>query len=130
VTPAQFRSLRWIEGSWRGTGAGPNAFYERYRFVNDTTIASHSLPDSTLSQAGDSSLIILNGGEIRNRGGSSEWVATALGGDSIYFAPWRGARNTFVFHHESRDAWRAVLRWRRDEGVAQERVYSMRRMGP
>lgn len=95
MSAAQFRSLRWLEGSWRGTGAGPNAFYERYQFVNDTTIASHSYPDSTLSRSGDSSLILLSGGEIRNRGDLSEWVATALGGDSIHFEPWRGpARNS------------------------------------
>lgn len=35
---SDFQKLRWLEGRWRGSEGGENAFYERYHFVNDTTI--------------------------------------------------------------------------------------------
>src|SRR5688500_206734 len=38
VTPAQFRDLRWLEGTWRGRMSNGKYFYERYERVNDSTI--------------------------------------------------------------------------------------------
>ena len=32
---SDFQKLRRLEGSWRGSNGGQNAFYERYHFVNE-----------------------------------------------------------------------------------------------
>src|SRR5262245_28887902 len=35
---SDFQKLRWLEGTWRGSDGGKGAFFEGYRFINDTTI--------------------------------------------------------------------------------------------
>src|SRR5262245_23330336 len=60
VSVAQFQQMRWLEGSWRGSGGGIDAFFEGYRFVDDSTIRSFEYPDSTLV-AKDSGEITLRG---------------------------------------------------------------------
>lgn len=54
VSPSQFQQLRWLEGDWQGTGGGVDAFYERYRWVDDSTIRKYDFSDSTLAVVTDS----------------------------------------------------------------------------
>ena len=37
ITRADLAKLRWIVGTWRGTGGDVAPFYERYKFENDST---------------------------------------------------------------------------------------------
>jgi hypothetical protein len=40
---SDFQKLRWLEGAWRGSDGGRGAFYEGYRFIDETTIGEVSV---------------------------------------------------------------------------------------
>ena len=126
ITPAELAKLRWIEGSWRGTGGGVPPFFERYKFENDSTLLVESLEDETLSKVSDVSRFELKDGHFGGSDGDSGSVATALDDNSITFAPTGKSRNSFRFQRVSDNSWKAVLNWT-DNGVAKERVYEMER---
>jgi hypothetical protein len=130
VTAADLQRLRWIEGDWRGTGGGVPPFFERYRFLDDSTIASYTFTDSTRAQVADSGRIALSRGVLTSRGGTSAYVATEVGDGRVHFEPQENAANAFTWTRESDSSWTATLRWEDAEGVPQERAYRMERVGP
>ena len=126
ITPADLTKLRWIEGSWRGTGGDVPPFYERYKFENDTTLVVESLADETLSKVDDVSRFELKDGHFGSSDGDSSSVATALDDNSISFAP-VGKGNYFRFQRESDNSWKAILNWTDKTGAPKERIYLMER---
>jgi hypothetical protein len=129
ITLAQFRSLAWLEGRWRGQSDRGQPFYESYAFVDDSTLALRTFPDSTFAAPSDSSEIRLRGTELVSQSGRRRWVAAALDTVHVRFAPVAGVRNTFTWRRTSPDVWVATLRWpakfgRRPRTV----VYRMERM--
>ncbi|HVQ40111.1 MAG TPA: hypothetical protein VMS31_21405 [Pyrinomonadaceae bacterium] len=129
ITPADLAKLRWIEGSWRGTGDGQAPFYERYKFENDTTLVVETLTDETLSKVSEVDRFELKDGHFGKSANDSGSVATALDDTSITFSPLGKARNSFRFQRESDNAWRAILNWTDKDGAAKERIYHMERLG-
>ena len=125
---SEFARLRWLEGTWRGSGAGQPTFYERYTFVDDSTLRAESSPDSTFPDPAEAGSIELRAGRITTGGGDMLWAATRLDDRSVRFDPVRGARNTFVWTRASDSVWTARLTWRDDEGEPHELLYTMRRM--
>jgi hypothetical protein len=125
IKAADLAKLRWIEGSWRGTGGGVPTFYERYRFESDSTLVVESF-DETFTKVSEVSRFELKDGHFGSGAGDSESVATALDDISISFAP-TGKGNFFRFQRESADTWKAILNWTNKDGVAKERVYVMER---
>lgn len=126
ITAAELAKLKWIEGSWRGTGGGVPPFFERYKFENDSTLLVEGFEDESLSKASDVSRFELKDGQFGGSDGDSGSVATALDDNSISFAPTGKARNSFRFQRVSDNSWKAILNWT-DNGVAKERVYEMER---
>ena len=110
---ADLRALRWIVGTWRGSGDGQSPFYERYRFVDDSTLLMEGFRDSTLAQVTESSRYELRGGRFANAGpaDAAQWVAVRLANGAITFAPVRRARNRFTWRPVSADEWVADLEW-------------------
>jgi len=129
ITAADLAKLRWIEGSWRGTGDGQAPFYERYKFENDSTLVVEGLADETLSKVNDVSRFELKDGHFGSGTADSGSVATALDDSSIQFAP-LGKGNFFRFQRESNDSWKAILNWTDKTGAAKERIYHMVRWPP
>lgn len=122
---AQLASLRWLEGSWRGTGDDTPPFFERYTFPNDSTMISATFTDSTRQVVNDSSVYQLRDGQF----GSTQYVVTAIGGDSIAFAPIGTATNSFVWKRVSADEWMAVLAFPSSSGTGvTTRTYTLRRV--
>ncbi|MFN2492676.1 MAG: hypothetical protein ABR501_07330, partial [Pyrinomonadaceae bacterium] len=68
ITPADLAKLRWIEGSWRGTGDVDKPFYERYRFENESTLLVDSFPDEKLATIDDTTRFELKDGQFGNGG--------------------------------------------------------------
>ena len=129
ITTNELAKLRWIEGTWRGTGIDQPPFYERYKFENDSTLVVEGLADETLSKVNDTSRFELKDGHFGHSEGESGSVATALDDNSITFAP-VGKGNYFRFQRESENSWKAILNWTAKDGTAKERIYHMERVSP
>ena len=124
VTPDQFKQLAWIAGRWQGAEAGGAPFFESYRMIDDSTIASTTWADASFSSATDSSRISLRNGEVTNGPG---YVVTAWSENSVHFEPRGTAVNSFTWQQESADRWTARLQWTQD-GKPSERTYIMTRV--
>lgn len=130
VLPAgSLAKLRWIAGSWRGTGTDAAAFYERYRFVDDSTFEVESFADSTLARVTETARYELRDGRLANVGTGPRWVAVRLDDSVASFAPLERARNRFEWRRETADAWTAVIAWSTPQGP-RERVYRLTRIPP
>jgi hypothetical protein len=129
ITRTEFAQLRWLEGTWRGSGVNQAPFYERYHFTNDTTLTIDTYTDSTLARVSDTSIYMLAGGKIANTNPKSRWEASKLTDRAVTFSPIFGARNTFVWQRENENAWTAILLWPATNAQpAGERIYNMVRM--
>lgn len=128
ITTADLSKLRWIEGSWRGTGDVEKPFFERYRFDNDTTLIIEGFPDESFTTPDDTSRYVLKDGHFGNEG-DIRWEATAIDEKSIMFVPVAKARNAFRWAQESPDVWIATLDWPATaDKPARQRVYRMERV--
>lgn len=123
-----FVSLAWLVGSWRGRLPDGGSFYERYRWVDDSTIKMRSFKDDTFSKATDSSRIMLRGGIVADEGGA-RWLATRLDSTGVDFASEHDASNNFTWAKQSRNSWKAVLNSIDKNGKAQSVIYPMERIG-
>ena len=126
VTVDQFRSLAWLEGRWRGTLADTAPFFERYSFLDDSTIGTWNYADSLGSPVSDSGWIRLRGGNVTSGDSARGYVLTALDSASAHFKPRGAAVNAFTWRRTGDSSWTATLTWRDASGQAQERVYVMR----
>jgi len=129
ISASDLKSLRWIEGTWRGTGDVEKPFFERYHFENDSTLVVESFADETLSKVDDVTRFELRDGQFGNWGEGARWSATQLDDNSITFEPVVHARNTFRWERQSKDVWKAVLNWpATDKAPAKQKVYTMERL--
>ena len=124
MTAARLRELSWLEGRWRGTESGTGAFFEAYRFVNDSLIRSYSY-DSTGRTITDSGAITLSEGIVSTGDSSVRWVLTALDSVSAHFEPVRGAINTFTWTKVKGGGWTATLSVPGGGDTVRSRVYDM-----
>lgn len=131
IQPQELKQLRWIEGSWRGTGDVDKPFYERYRFEDDFTLLVESFDDETFGKVTEVTRFKLKDGVFGNEGDGPRWGASELDDHSITFVPVERARNTFRWQRERADLWKAVLDWPAADGKpARQRVYRMERWPP
>ena len=129
ITTADLKSLRWIEGTWRGTGDVEKPFFERYHFENDSTLVVESFSDETLSKVDDVTRFELKEGQFGNGGEGARWAATQLDDNSITFEPVARARNTFRWERQSENVWKAILKWPANGNTpAKQRAYQMERL--
>jgi len=127
VTRAEFQQLRWIVGDWRGSGPGQAPFYERYRFVDDSTLVVDSFRDSTFAAVTESARFELRGGRLS--GPEGRWAASQLASRSVTFIPISRARNVFTWRYDSPDRWTALLSWpATDTQPARSATYTMERV--
>jgi hypothetical protein len=111
VSKAQLNELRWIEGTWLGTGAGVPAFAEAYKFSNDTTIDIAFYADSTAAKVGSTGKIVLSAGQLFYSGNGTEFVATKISPTSVTFVPkGTNGKNVFEFTTVSPTKWTASLK--------------------
>lgn len=124
-SPADISKLRWIEGTWRGSGVDQAPFFERYRFENESTLAVDSFPDEKLDKVEDTSRFELKDGRF----GNGSYVASSIDNNGIDFEPLANAKNSFRWERVSDKAWKATLKWPAEGNKpARERVYNMERI--
>jgi hypothetical protein len=129
ITPADLQKLRWIEGTWRGTGINQPAFFERYRFESDSVLVVDSFEkDEKLTKVADTTRFELKNGEFGGGSEGSRYAASTIDDNSILFVPVTKARNSFIWKRETKDSWTAIICWpAMDAKPAGERVYNMER---
>lgn len=135
MTRDDFADLRWLEGTWRGAGSDPAAFWERYTFPDDSTIRVESWGDSTLAGEPETATVRLRDGRVTTGSGGALWIVTAFDERGVRFDPVAGARNSFVWTRGEdadgdghTDEWTAVLSWPATASApARERTYTLRR---
>ncbi len=111
ISREAFASLRWLEGRWVGSGGGYTAFYEEYRFVNDSTIEQVEFgSDSTFSRGqGRSPIEWRAGSAVKSRNGQAQSRLARVSGDTAVFENVRTGQRAFIWYRVSADEWRAVL---------------------
>lgn len=121
--------LRWLEGTWRGSAQGESSVYERYRFVNDSTIEITYFNDAAMSRASGNGRVYLTVGRIYHTFGPGRWGATRVDQSGVHFVPQVNARNTFSWSYQGPDTWTAT---RRSSASGREAVtvYQMERVRP
>ena len=125
ITAEGLQKLKWIEGSWRGTGGGVPAFFERYTF-DGTTLVVESLTDGKVT---DTSRFELKNGEFRTGAAGAGSVAIALDDKGITFGNDQPNRGTYRWQRETADMWKAILQWPASGNrAAGERIYTMERV--
>ncbi len=124
---SDFGKLRWIEGTWQGSGGGYDAFYERYRFLNDSTMEKMSFTDATFRMASERATIALRDGRIYDESGKTRYEAAKVTSGVAQFVPVRGASNSFQFTRMSRERWTATIY--PAGGGKKKTVYEMKRIG-
>jgi hypothetical protein len=124
ISSADVSKLRWLEGTWRGSGVDQAPFYERYRFENETTLAVDSFPDEKLERVDDTSRFELKDGQF----GNSNYAVSSIDDTSVDFVPIAKAKNSFRWERVSDNSWKAILKWPAEGAKpARERVYNMER---
>jgi hypothetical protein len=121
--------LRWLEGTWRGSAQGEANVYERYRFVNDSTIEITYFTDAAMGRPSGSGRVYLTVGRIYHTFGPGRWGATRVDQSGVHFVPQVNARNTFSWSYQGPDTWTAT---RRSSASGREAVtvYQMERVRP
>jgi len=126
---AEFQTIRWIEGTWRGTGGGVDPFYERYRLLDDSTLLRETFSDSSLAAVSDSTRIGVRGNRVVDPIDDPKWHATAFDTVGWRFESLEDAGRGFTWRRATADSWTATLEWRDGSGAAQQRVYTLERFG-
>jgi hypothetical protein len=129
-TKAQFASIRWLDGRWRGVDSAGKPFFEAYRVVNDSTMHQGTFSDSTFATQTDSAVVGWRNGVVVDQGASSPWVATRLDSGVVTFALTKAATNRFVWIRHSPDEWEAQIYTPDRAGREQRVVYRMQRVRP
>ena len=120
--------LRWLEGTWKATAPSEQTYYERLKFVNDSTIEIAYYSDSAFARETGTGRVYLSVGRIYHTFGPRRWGATTVDSAGVYFIPQDNAQNTFAWSHQSADAWTATTR-SGYSGHERVTVYQMQRVG-
>jgi hypothetical protein len=125
---SDLQKLRWIEGTWRGTGGGVPPFVERYKFESDSVLAVEGLEGENFDKVTDVTRFELKDGQFGGGSEGSRWAATSIDDKQITFEPVTKARNSFRWERETENSWKAILSWpATDKSPARERIYLMER---
>ena len=129
-TSADIQKLRWIEGTWRGTGDVDKPFFERYRFEGDSVLAVDSYEhDATLSKVTDTTRFELKDGEFGGGSDGARYVARSIDDHRIEFGPAVKVKNSFRWERVSKDVWIATIMLPANETKpARQMVYKMERI--
>jgi len=122
-----FGKLRWVEGAWKATAPNERTYYQRYRFLNDSTIEITTYGDSTLSRETGGGRVYLSVGRVYHTFGPGRWGATSIDTTGIYFVPQVNAQNTFAWSRQGPDTWTATMR-SGYSGHERVTVYQMQRV--
>jgi hypothetical protein len=124
---ADVAKLRWIEGTWRGTGENMDPRYERYTLDGDTVLVLDNFGSEKMDKPVDTLRFELKDGEFGTANTSAHWAATEITDDSatfLRFAPEKPKGEAPAGHPQMADSprsihwqnnkdgtWKAVIDW-------------------
>lgn len=126
VKPDALKKLRWIAGTWRGVGEGQakqDPFYERYVFIDDTTLVVETLTDETLAKVKDRVPYVLRGDSLTTPAGFAAKVAA----DSVTFSIRDLETSQFTWRRNGDSTWTAVVTSLDGDGTRDHFYYRMTR---
>jgi hypothetical protein len=126
---ADLSKLHWMEGTWKATAPGERTYYERYHFVNDSTIQITYYSDSTFTRETGNGRVYLSVGRVYHTFGPGRWGATSIDTTGVYFIPQVNAHNTFAWSYRSPNSWTATMR-SGYSGRERVTVYQLQRVAP
>lgn len=106
---ADFATLHWLQGRWKGTTDGQDPVYELIRFTDDSTAEITYYRDPGFTQETATGRLYLSVGRVFHTFGPNRWGATHVGADGLYFVPQSNVRNSFVWTYETPDRWTATM---------------------
>jgi hypothetical protein len=124
---ADFAQLRYLEGTWRGSMANGQSFYESFHFLDDSTVLQGSHTDSTFKTKSDSSRIVFRGGAVYDSGGTVS-VAEKLDSSIVDFRT--SPTYHFTWRKTGPDDWTATLMNKNADGTERTTIYPMKRIKP
>ena len=128
-TTADLQKLRWIEGTWCGTGDTDKKFCERYRCESDTVLAVDGFEDATLKKVTDTTRFELKDGEFGGGSEGARYLLKSIDDNGVEFAPALKVRNFFRWERESKDIWKAtIIVPANGNKPAQQMIYKMERI--
>lgn len=135
VTTSDVAGLRWIAGDWIGAGTEGTVqapFFERYRFVNDSTLLVETFADSTFAAVKETSRFELRFGRFGNSGRGNRWAAIRIDSLSVDFGPVARTRSTFNWSRPMNsgptpEQWEASIRYPGAKGQQNDRYRMQRR---
>ena len=126
LTVADIAKIKWLEGSYRGTGAD-KPFFNRYRF-NGTTLNVQGFEDEAMTKQNDSAVYELKDGMFANPGGDTRFAASEITDDHIQFVSLNGKTAAYRLERLPDGSVRATLNWTGPEGSPETKTYDMERM--
>jgi hypothetical protein len=124
---ADFQTLRYLEGTWKGMQPNGSPFYESYHFINDSTLLQGTHTDSTFKTKSDSSLILFRNGVVMDSSFTGRMsVAEKLDSSIVDFRA--GPNYHFAWTRQSADAWKAILYNRQPDGTDRITTYLLTRV--
>jgi hypothetical protein len=127
VKPDALKNLRWIEGTWRGVGEGTTTaepFFERYMFIDDTTLVVDSYTDETLEKLKNRVPYLLRGDSITT---PTSFAAKAAP-DSVTFSIRDVETNQLTWRRNADSTWTAVATSIDGKGAREYWYYRMTRV--
>lgn len=135
ITEADVAKLKWLEGTWKGTG-GQKPFYERIRFDGPTMIIE-TYADESLSKVDETSRFELKDGAFGHTVNDQRSAASSITDQSVQFVPAAALPggpikgSTFRFERLDGETWNATLEMPATSNrPASEKVYTMQPWRP
>lgn len=126
VSKADFRTMRWIQGSWVGGKGSKLPFYQTFEAANDTTILVTTFADENFSAASESGTFLLTGTHAYYGPETASWIVSKWSGNHIEFSPYKGVSTGFTWDKVSDDQIRVTRTWS-EGGAQQQQVITMLR---
>ena len=126
LTRLEFRQLRWLVGTWRGSGLSVPERFEEYAVRDDSTLVMRAYADSTFQVVTDSGTIEWRNGAVKSRSGKATYVVIAFSASAVRFmrpGAWGGGH---TYRMISGDEWTATLHADTRRGKAT--IYTMQRV--
>jgi hypothetical protein len=126
LTAADIAKIKWLEGSYRGTGAD-KPFFNRYHF-NGTTLYVQSFDDEAMTKQTKSAVYELKDGMFANPSGDNRFAASEITDDLIQFVILTDASAAYRLERQGDGSIRATLESTRPDGKSDQNSYVLERL--